>query len=128
MKQFIVRILFLFGIVLGFCTSYGQTSVANCPKKETADCPIVKNCPKKGTKDCPYTASFASQSTNAAKAENCPLKGTPDCPLIKSCPKKGTAECPLVKMESTASYAAKKTIANKKDDADLPACCKKGTN
>jgi hypothetical protein len=128
MKLLIVRSLLLVGMALGFSTSYGQTSVANCPKKGTADCPIVKNCPKKGTKDWLYTASFASQSTNAAKAENCPLKGTLDCPLIKNCPKKGTAECPLVKMESTASYAAKKTIANKKDDADLPACCKKGTN
>ncbi len=127
MKLLIVRSLLLVGMALGFSTSYGQTSTVNCPKKGTADCPVV-NCPKKGTKDCPYTASFASQSTNAAKGVDCPLKGTPYCPLIKNCPQKGTADCPLIKAESTASYAAKKTVKKNKDDGDLPSCCKKGTN
>ncbi len=127
MKQFIVRALFLLGLAFSIGNSYAQTSIANCPKKGTADCPLVKNCPKKGTKDCPYTASFASLSTNSAKAD-CPLKGTPDCPLIKNCPMKGTAHCPLVKLESGASHAAKITSAKKKADADLPACCRKETN
>ncbi len=113
-------------MVMGYGVSYSQTSLVTCAKKGTADCPIV-NCPKKGTKDCPYTASFASLSSNSAKAD-CPLKGTPDCPLIKNCPQKGTADCPLIKKESLVSYAAKTTSAKKKNDADFLACCRKEAN
>ncbi len=128
MKQFIVRALCLLGLAFSISNGYAQTNIANCPKKGTGDCPLVKNCPKKGTKDCLYTASFA-QSTNSAKADECPLLGTPECPLIKNCPKNGTSDCTLVKMESGASYAAKTTTsAKKKNDADLPACCRIQTN
>jgi hypothetical protein len=125
MKKLFLRALLITGFSVCVGNSYGQTSVANCPKKGTSDCPIVKNCPMKGTKDCPYTASFASVSTHAAKAENCPLKGTPDCPLIKNCSKKNSPDCPLVSLGSKASYAAKISKSGKRDNADLPPCCKK---
>jgi|GEM_PF-1891204 len=126
MKTLILRTMLILGMVMGYGVSYSQTSLVTCAKKGTADCPIV-NCPKKGTKDCPYTASFASLSSNSAKAD-CPLKGTPDCPLIKNCPQKGTADCPLIKKESLVSYAAKTTSAKKKNDADFLACCRKEAN
>ncbi len=122
MKQTNVRMMFLLAVMLGYGISFGQTSVATCPKKGNADRPIL-NCPKKGTKDCRYTVFFASLSINEAKAD-CPLQGTPECPLVKSCSKKGTADCPLVKKESVASYTAKATIVKKKDEANLPACCR----
>jgi hypothetical protein len=126
MKKFIVQTMLLLGFVLGYSFSYAQTPAAVCPKKGTADCPLVKDCPKKGTKDCPYTASLTSTSANSAKTD-CPLKGTPECPLV-NCPLKGTADCPLVKAASKVSYASYKTVVKKKDDADLPPCCRKESN
>ena len=122
MIKFIVQTFLLLGFVLSYNFSYAQTF--NCPKKGTADCPIVKNCPKKGTKDCPYalTASSGIESTKA----HCPLAGTADCPIV-NCPLKGTPNCPLVKKANTVSYAVNKTVANKRGE-DLPSCCRKATS
>jgi hypothetical protein len=124
MKKFIVQTMLLLGFVLGYGFSYAQTSTANCPKKGTPDCPMVKNCSMKGTKDCPYgiTASKVSKNTKA----NCPLAGTSDCPLEK-CPLKGSPNCPLVKNTGNAFYAVYKPEVKIKEKI-LPPCCRKATN
>ncbi len=116
--------MLLLSFVLGYGFSYAQISTATCPKKGTADCPMVKNCPKKGTKDCPYAVSASNISKNATA--NCPLAGTADCPLEK-CPLKGSPNCPLVKITNNFSYALYKPEAKTKDK-DLPSCCRKATN
>ena len=119
MQKFIVKAVLILSFVIGYNFSYAQNSVANCPKKGTADCPLIKNCALKGTKDCPYTATALNVSKTEMK--NCPLAGTPDCPLAK-CPLKGTANCPLVKNNSKASFAS--NSKTEKED-NLPPCCKK---
>lgn len=118
MRKFIVKSVLILSFVIGYNFSYAQNSVANCPKKGTVDCPLVKNCPLKGTKECPY--SVTALNTSKSQLKNCPLAGTADCPLVK-CPLKGTANCPLVK-NSKASFASNKKAA--KED-NLPPCCKK---
>jgi len=125
MKKFIVQTMLVLGFVLSYGFSYAQTPTAICPKKGTADCPLVKNCPKKGTKDCPYAVSTASLVTKNLKAD-CPLQGTAEC-TIENCPLKGTPNCPLVKNTTKVSYAVNKTVANKSEE-DLPACCRKANN
>lgn len=127
MKQAVIRTIFLMAVIFGFGVSYGQTGIATCPKKGTADCPLVQNCPKKGTKDCLYTTTLAGQTKVAAEFAACPYRGTAECPLLKNCPLKGTPDCPLTKKESGTSYASKKAAVKKKTDADLPACCRKAS-
>lgn len=95
---------------LVFSQTCCEKELANCPKKGTADCPIIKKCIKEGKMD---------QSAAAAELDKCPQKGTADCPLIKNCPKKGTADCPYTKQGGTAA------VPTGKKEAELPACCKK---
>lgn len=126
-NQSILKVAFLFiaMLVYGFGNAQNCCSkkMADCPKKETADCPLIKDCPKKGTADCPL---IKSDNTTASKElANCPLAGTPECPLIKNCLKKGTADCPYANANKTTGTAS---ITK---DEDLPPCCKKkkaGTN
>jgi len=125
MKKFIVQTLLVLGFVLSYGFSYAQTPIASCPKKGTADCPLIKNCPKKGTKDCPYLVSTASFVTKNVKAD-CPLQGTAEC-TIENCPLKGTVNCPLAKNTTNVSYTVNKTVATKSEE-DLPPCCRKATN
>ena len=120
MKKFIVQTMLVLGFVLSYGFSYAQTT-ASCPKKGTADCPLVKNCPLKGTEDCPYAVTALNVTKNAMV--NCLLAGTADCPIEK-CPLKGTKDCPLVKNTTKFSYASMKTVVNK-SEKDLPPCCRK---
>ena len=114
MKNIILKTALIFSLILTYGLSYGQTA---CPKAGTADCPLIKNCPKKGTADCPLVKK--DDATAQADLANCPLKGTADCPLVKNCPKKGTADCPYTAAASTTTKAAEK------EEASIPACCRK---
>jgi len=117
----ILKTTFLFLAMLVYGLGYSQSccdkKLAECSKKGTADCPIIKDCPKKGTADCPYIK--ADNSSASAEMANCPLKGTADCPLIKNCPKKGTADCPYTRSEASTTAAVSKT------EGEIRACCKK---
>lgn len=119
MKKLILRTTLFFGLILTYGLSIGQTTVENCPKKGTPDCPLIKNCPKKGTADCPLMK--AKNETASAELANCPKKGTPDCPLIKNCAKKGTADCPY-KNDAEETNTSSKSAAN---EESLPECCRK---
>jgi hypothetical protein len=122
MKKFIVQTVLFLTFALSYTVSSAQTGAASsCPKKGTAECPMIKDCPKKGTADCPYAASTASL-VKLEKAD-CPLVGTAECPLEK-CPLKGTADCPLTKNAMKATYASYTAVA-KNDEDNLPSCCKK---
>jgi len=94
--------------------------VAECDKMSAAECALMANCPKKGTADCPMVHSASLASADAKALADCPKKGTADCPLIKNCPKKGTADCPYAKT-SDRSLASNSVKAA----AELPSCCKK---
>lgn len=122
MKKSIFKIAFLFlGLFLFTSVANAQSccskELANCPKKGTPECPIVKACAKKGTADCPLVEQ--NNLTASKELKSCPLAGTPECPLIKNCTKKGTADCPYAKENNKT---AKATTAS---DKNLPECCRK---
>lgn len=119
MKKLILKTALVFSLVLTYGSSFGQTTIGNCPHKGTVDCPLIKNCPKKGTADCPLIKT--DNQTASVELANCPLKGTPECPLIKNCPKKEMADCPYIKASNESSASSD----SKADEATLPACCRK---
>lgn len=118
MKNSILKISLVFlGMFLFSLTANAQSCCSkkldNCPKKGTAECPIMNACDKKGKADCPLIQQ--NQACASADLKSCPLAGTPECPLIKNCPKKGSPDCPYaIKDKATAS-----------NNKNVPACCKK---
>lgn len=121
MKNSIFKIAFLLIALFFFTNANAQNccskELANCPKKGTPECPIMKACAKKGTADCKLVST--EQVIASKELSDCPLAGTTDCPLIKNCPKKGTADCPYTSGTGKADKATAST------DKDLPECCKR---
>ena len=102
MRKIILKTVVVLGLILTYGLSNGQTAIENCPKKGTAQCPLVNK--SQGTETVNQTASTENMLVSDELA-NCPFAGTPDCPLIKNCPKKGTADCPYTKSQNNSGLA-----------------------